>query len=293
MSPLPKTILLATDGSEDAALATRAAVDLSERTGAELHVVHAWQTVPTAHFEGMVNAAFKEDARELLNEQTKKIEDAGGTVAEAHLRKDSPAQAIVELATEIDADLIVMGSRGLGRLKRLVTGSVSEGVVHNAHLPVLLLRGGVDGWPPEHVVVGEDGSEPARRAGELAAELGRLIGAGMTLVRVYPELPEVYEEGRKMDPRTTDDELHRAEEELRERAGEIEAVFGSRPRISIAVGDAAEDLVETARGRKAENTLIAVGSRGLGPVKRLRMGSVSTKVLRAAEGPVLVSPALS
>ena len=290
---LPKTILLATDGSEDAALAARAAVDLSERTGAELHVVHAWQTVPTAHFEDMVNTAFKEDAREVLDEQTKKIEDAGGTVTEAHLRKDSSAQAIVGLAAEIDAGLIVMGSRGLGRLKRLATGSVSEGVAHNAHLPVLMLRGGENAWPPKHIVVGEDGSEPARRVGELAAGIGRLTGAGMTLVRVYPELPEVYEEGRKMDPRTTDDELHRAEKELRERAGEIEDIFGSRPKISIAVGDAAENLVENAHGRKAENTLIAVGSRGLGPIERFRMGSVSTKVLRAAEGPVLVSPARS
>ena len=93
-----------------------------------------------------------------------------------------------------------------------------------------------------------------------------------------------------MDPRITDDELRRAEKELGERAGEIEAALGSRPKISIAVGDAAEDLVDTASARDGVSTLLAVGSRGLGPIKRFRMGSVSTKVLRAAEGPVLVYP---
>ena len=115
MDDLPNRILLATDGSLDAERAARAAVDLSHKTGAELHVVHAWHTVPSPHFKGLVNTAFKENARELLDKQTKEIEDADGTVTEAHLRRSSPAQAIVELAAEINADLIVMGSRGNGR----------------------------------------------------------------------------------------------------------------------------------------------------------------------------------
>jgi nucleotide-binding universal stress UspA family protein len=48
MNGFPNKILLATDGSEDAALAARAAIELSGETGAELHVVHAWQSVPSA-----------------------------------------------------------------------------------------------------------------------------------------------------------------------------------------------------------------------------------------------------
>ena len=213
-----KTILLATDGSEDAILAARAAGDLSQKTGAELHLVRAWQTVPSAHFEGWIHSTLEQEAREALEEQTKKIRDSGGEVSGSHLKKESPAKAILELASEIGADLIVMGSRGAGRLKRLATGSVSEGVVHNANVPVLMLRGGDEAWPPKHVVAGEDGTGPAREAGELAAEIGNLTGAGMTLLRVYPELPEVYEEGRKTDPRLTDDGLHQAEMELEKTA---------------------------------------------------------------------------
>lgn len=286
-------ILLATDGSEDAALAARAATDLSRKTGAELHVAHVWH-IPVGAWPAMpdmYSEYYELQAEEVLAGQIESIKDLGGEVAESHLRcRAAIADEILYLAQEVQAGLVVMGSRGMGRIKRLAMGSVSEGVVHHAHVPVLLLRGGEDAWPPKHIVVGEDSSEPARKAGELAVEIGKLSGAGMTLMRVYPELPEMYEEGRKMDPRMTDDELHRAEKELGERAQELGNALGKRPKVSIAVGDAAEDLVEAAQGRDMENTLIAVGSRGLGPVKRFRMGSVSTKVLRAAEGPVLIYP---
>lgn len=93
-----------------------------------------------------------------------------------------------------------------------------------------------------------------------------------------------------MDPRMTNDELRRAARTLGDRAGEIESTLGDRPKISIVVEDAAENLVEAAERLKSRSTLIAVGSRGLGPIKRFRMGSVSTKAFRAAEGPVLVYP---
>lgn len=289
MDSLLKTILLATDGSEDADLAARAAGDLARKTETGLHVVHAWHTVPSAHFEGWINSSQEQASREVLDEQTKKIKDSGAKVSGSHLKEGSPAQAIVGLADEIEADLIVMGSRGVGRIKRLATGSVSEGVVHEASVPVLVLRGGDEAWPPNHLVVGEDGSGPALRAGELASEIGNLLGAKMTLVRTYPKPLDIDEEGRKSDPRMTDDALRQAETELGERADQLEGLLGQRPKMSIAVGDAAEDLVETA-GRKGGNrALVAVGSRGLGTVERFRMGSVSNKVLRVAEGPVLIS----
>jgi nucleotide-binding universal stress UspA family protein len=58
----------------------------------------------------------------------------------------------------------------------------------------------------------------------------------------------------------------------------------------LAAGDAAMAILEEARGGDEAATLIAVGSRGLGLARRLRLGSVSTKVLKAAEGPMLVYP---
>ena len=285
MSPLPKKILLATDGSEDARLAARAAADLSNKVGAELHIVHAWQSVPHPVIDP---DQYEGEAARLLKEQTEFVSDAGGTVNEAHLVMGAPVDAILDLGEEIGADLVVVGSRGHGPLGRLILGSVSEGVVHHATRPVLVLRGGQDSWPPERVVIGDDGSEAAKKAGELASSIGDLLGARGVLVRAYPELPEADPVGRALDPRAVDDALHQAEQDLHERAEELGRSAGKPPRIEIAVGDAAMALLEKAR--EESRTLIAVGNRGLGLARRLRLGSVSTKVLRAAGGPVLVHP---
>jgi nucleotide-binding universal stress UspA family protein len=142
-------ILLATDGSKDADLAARAAMDLSNRTGAELHVVHARQDVrlagmpPTVTQDEYTRALerWEQEDREFLEEQAERLRSAGGTVTGAHLKKGRPADEIAGLAEELGASLIAMGSRGLGTIKRLVVGSVSEGVVSLAPCPVLVVRG--------------------------------------------------------------------------------------------------------------------------------------------------------
>ena len=287
MSHLPRKILLATDGSEDARLAARAAASLTDKVGAELHVVHAWQSVP----HPVIDADYYEEgAKRLLEEQTEVVSGFGVAVSEAHLVMGPPVDAILDLAEEIGADLLVVGSRGHGTFGRLILGSVSEGVVHHATRPVLVMRGGEDAWPPERVVIGDDGSEAAKNAGELASSIGELFGVRGVLVRSYPELPEADRVGRALDPRAVDDALRRAEHNLHERAEELGRLVGRRPRIGIAAGDAAVAILEEARESDEAKALIAVGSRGLGPIRRLRLGSVSTKVLRAAKGPVLVYP---
>ena len=115
---------------------------------AGLHVVHVWHDVPSPHFRAYIKAELERQGREVLDEHVKRIGDAGGTVLGTHLRKGRAAEEIVGLAEEIGVGLIVLGSRGLGPVGRLVMGSVSEGVVHHARVPVLVMRGGVQAWPP-------------------------------------------------------------------------------------------------------------------------------------------------
>jgi nucleotide-binding universal stress UspA family protein len=82
----------------------------------------------------------RREAKEVLEQQAKRIEQSGGTVKETHLREGRAAEEIVEVAEEIDAGLIVMGSRGHGRLTRALMGSVSDTVVRHAHCPVTIVR---------------------------------------------------------------------------------------------------------------------------------------------------------
>ena len=84
----------------------------------------------------------RRQAEDVLNEQAEKVEQDGGKVAEKHFRiaERYRAQQIVQVAEDIEAGLIVMGSRGLGGVRRALMGSVSDSVVCHAHCPVLVVR---------------------------------------------------------------------------------------------------------------------------------------------------------
>ena len=147
MSTFPTRILLAIDGSEEAELAALRAVDLADATHSELHVVHVG-VVPiflksypgTLGYERRLYEQIEEMSRELLRKQSWRVKAAGGTVAGTHLRMGEVDLEIVALAEELQAGLIVIGSRGLGGVRRALMGSVSDSVVRHAHCPVLVVR---------------------------------------------------------------------------------------------------------------------------------------------------------
>jgi len=295
MNALPKRIVLATDGSEDATLAARAAVELSNRMSADLYVAHAWRFVPPyADYPrvewGDYVHLYEREARRVLESQLEAIEGMGGTIAESRLLRNPPIDAILDLCEEVEPDLLVMGSRGLGTVRRILVGSVSEGVVHHARCPVLVVRGESEAWPPERVVVGEDGSDDAGRAAELAAGIARHFGAGIVLVRAYQNPPKPVGGWSAEDGRKLDEVLFRQEGGMKERAKEFEEVLGSYPEIRVIEGEAAAAILDVAGDGSGRMTLVAVGSRGLGMIGRARLGSVSTKVLGASPRPVLVCP---
>src|SRR3712207_3414718 len=155
MEGFPAKILLATDGSEDAALAASAAADLSERAGSELHIVHVLPRFLRYAYPGVTPQVYSRvlderlrGARDLLEEQARSIEASGARVTETHTRRGSTAGEILDLAEKLRADLIVVGGRGLEPVRELVLGSVSAGIVHDATRPVLVMRGGENAWPP-------------------------------------------------------------------------------------------------------------------------------------------------
>ena len=275
MNHFPNKILLAADGSENTAQATKAAVDVSRMRGSEIHLIHVWHDVRTPHAHAFVKSELRRQGREILEKEVKRIGEMGGTVTRSHLREGRTFVEVIKLSDELDADLLLVGSHGYRGVRRMLMGSQSEDIVHHAHRPVLVVRRGEDVWPPARIAVGDDFSEDARKAAESAANLGKLFGAQMLLLHAVPRLPHASSEA--------------VEAKLDDRAGKLEVILQQRPQSTIVAGDPAEVLIEEAQEGK-EPTLVAVGSRGLGLVGRLRLGSVSTKVIRAGLGAVLVYP---
>jgi nucleotide-binding universal stress UspA family protein len=158
MSIFPTKVLLATDGSEEASSATEAAVEIAQKTGSELHVVHVYGVVPIyplyppettdpggAELEDPVleeelEGLSERRAQEVLDAAVEKVQSAGATVAQAHLREGGVPHEIVALAEDLGVGLVVVGSRGRGGIRRALMGSVSDAVVRHAHCPVLVVR---------------------------------------------------------------------------------------------------------------------------------------------------------
>jgi nucleotide-binding universal stress UspA family protein len=149
MSFFPRTILLATDGSDEAGLATQAAAELSKATGSEVHVAYVLPTEAelighrayTDETRESLIARAERDARSFLEEQAERVRSEGGKVAETHLRVGRPDKELIRLARVLEVGTIVMGSRGLGAVERMLIGSVSDSVVRHAHCPVYVVRG--------------------------------------------------------------------------------------------------------------------------------------------------------
>lgn len=288
----PNKLLLATDGSEDAMLAAKVATDLSRRTGARLHVAHAWYHLvkglayPTLEWADYSNL-YELEARRILEKQVDEIEAAGCAVAQRHLLHGPPIDAILDLCEELRPGLLVMGSRGLGPVRRMFVGSVSEGVVHHARCPVLVVRGGEGIWPPERIVAGDDGSKYAGLAAELAGGIGAVCGAEGVLVRAHRNPPRPIGGWSAEDRRKLGEARSKEEEDLNERAAALGAVMGRRPEARLVDADATLALLQMAEVGE-HKTLLATGCRGLGAMSRARLGSVSTNVLRAARCPVLI-----
>jgi nucleotide-binding universal stress UspA family protein len=147
MSIFPTKILLATDGSEEATLAARTAVDIADKTNSELHVVYVGEeygypiyAVPEYEYARTIQENLEQEVRKLLDAEVEQVKAAGGTVVGAHFGMGRPDEEIVKLVEEIGAGLIVMGSRGRGGVRRSLMGSVSDSVVRHAHCPVMVVR---------------------------------------------------------------------------------------------------------------------------------------------------------
>jgi len=142
------SIVVGTDGSETAGEAVRQATDLAKAVGAQVHVVSAFEPVGNQRLreertqvpddmQWMVNA--REDVEATLRAAGERIGEAGANV-ETYARQGDPADAILDVAEEQNADLIIVGNKGMTGAKRFLLGSVPDKVSHHAPCSVLIVR---------------------------------------------------------------------------------------------------------------------------------------------------------
>lgn len=141
-------IVVGTDGSETAAEAVRQAVELARLAGGRLEIVSAYEPVPDARLRSESQQAPpdvqwtinpREDVDATLSAASRVAEDAGVQAA-VHARQGDPADAILDVAEETRADLIVVGNKGMTGAKRFLLGSVPNKVSHHAPCGVLIIR---------------------------------------------------------------------------------------------------------------------------------------------------------
>jgi nucleotide-binding universal stress UspA family protein len=141
------SMLVATDGSETAAKAVSAAAELAAGTGARVHVMTAYEPLRAKVASGRTVSPEIGDWHLAEDSRADSILDTAlaslrlrGVEAEQHARKGDPADAIIELAEELDIDLIVVGSKGLSGARRFLLGSIPDKVSHHAPCSVLIVH---------------------------------------------------------------------------------------------------------------------------------------------------------
>jgi nucleotide-binding universal stress UspA family protein len=141
-------IVVGTDGSDTASEAVRQATELARATGAKLDIVSAYQPVPATRIReesgdipGDVAHAVgpKEDVNVVLEGATGPAKEAGVEVS-THAREGDPADAIIDLAEEVGASLIVVGNKGMTGARRFLLGSVPNKISHHAPCSVYIAR---------------------------------------------------------------------------------------------------------------------------------------------------------
>ncbi|MGH9247716.1 MAG: universal stress protein [Acidimicrobiales bacterium] len=137
-------IVVGTDGSDTANVALRQALDLAATGDATVHIVSAYQ--PGSGASGQAGTAAEhwhinpESQSEAILAEAAATARGKGVKAETHGRRGDPADAIIDVATEVGADAVVVGNKGMKGAKRFLLGSIPNKVAHNAPCTVIVVK---------------------------------------------------------------------------------------------------------------------------------------------------------
>jgi nucleotide-binding universal stress UspA family protein len=294
-------IVVPLDGSQLAESILVRIRPLLRREGSEIVLVRAVELPPAGEADaGRIAALLAEDAQHYVKAMEKRLGDIG-LRARSVIRVGGAAGVILDAAAEVKATMIAMTTHGRSGLARWFLGSVAEKVLRASDVPVLLLRsfqGGLQGTGQPAPVVEEafdrilvpiDGSRSSLAILPEAISIAKRLGSRVFLVSVEEQGFHVGGfSGKLVDRPATRPELPKepTAEDLARFAEQSFAAEGI-PTTSFALaGNPAVRLLDFAREQKA--TLIAMSTHGRSGPSRWVLGSVTEKVLRAADVPMLI-----
>lgn len=284
---MTKPIVVGIDGSDSAQQAVRWAVREAAARKAPLRLVHACvvisQYTPVT-LPKSVSDVLADEGREWLRAASRiASEVAPGIEVSGILEHGDPATALVEESAK--AQLVVLGSRGLGGFTGLVVGSVATKVVQRGASPVVVIRGEETGRTGKSVVVGVDGSPASEAAIAFAYEEAARLRAPLVAVHAWSDMLSA--SAFALVPHAFDwPEIQAAElEVLGERLAGWQEKYPDVHVDRIVIQDRpAHSLIEQARDAQ----LVVVGSRGRGGLTGLLLGSTSQALLHHSPCPVAV-----
>jgi nucleotide-binding universal stress UspA family protein len=290
-------ILFPTDFSRRSERSLDMALELAERFGAELHmlhaiVLHADDPNDPAHLfpdPEEIRRRLEEIADRRMATSLERRAGRGVTVVRERRRGISAAPVILEHADEIGADLIVMSTHGRRGIEHVLLGSVTEEVVRLAPCPVLTVRSDaeVEEVPTiRSILVPVDFSDHAGVAVAHARELADSFGAALDVLHVFerPIHPEIYLGGMPLETpefAAVEGSLKEALETFAREAGGPDVETS----IHVMEGRAVPGILEFAA--EAGSDLVVIATHGLTGMAHVLLGSVAEKVVRRASCPVL------
>lgn len=284
---MPRTIIAGVDGSERDDDAIALAGLIAQALDARVLVVSICACPALSEPDDALARAILEQAESLAERAATRLR--GGAAESRALASWSPAHGLERIAREERAELVVVGSSRRGTIGRIMSGSTPERLMHDAPCAVAIAPLGYadsDAHALASIGVGFDGGAESRAALDAAVELARAAQATLTVIGVVGIFvgPLVQSPATALEHAADVDLLREREQRVAHDA--IAGIADLDVEIQTPAGDPGVTLVELG----ADLDLLIVGSHAYGPLRRLLHGSVSTRLVRSAECPILVMP---
>lgn len=304
-------ILVPLDSSDFAESALPLATAIARGAGATVELVSVVDVIATP-MAGLAQAVpldledtVRRDRAAYLDDVADRVRSATGGEVETAVVDGEASHALADRAADGTIDLVVMSTHGRGTVERAWLGSVADRLVRRLDVPLILVRPEATEEEPaaeaqgsipagsaqvRRILVTLDGSDLAEAVLEPAQAVARALGAPLSLLRVAgvrmyvgsPYLPQGAEEYQSQ----LEAERTEAEEYLRAVAARLEEGGAEVEGHEVLQGPAAMTILEAAEAET--EGLIAIATHGRGGFQRLVLGSVSDKVLRGSNLPVLL-----